>query len=61
MNLSAPAYQWEKVKKSGFPPTPPRSGMAFTIDKKRVIAFGGVHDVEIEEADQLKSVFFNEM
>eukprot|EP01114_Cavostelium_apophysatum_P014170 TRINITY_DN3605_c0_g1_i1.p1 TRINITY_DN3605_c0_g1~~TRINITY_DN3605_c0_g1_i1.p1 ORF type:complete len:710 (-),score=276.59 TRINITY_DN3605_c0_g1_i1:42-2171(-) len=58
MNLANANPSWEKQKRSGIPPSE-RSGMAFAVDKRRLIVFGGVADEETETT--IKSVFYNDM
>jgi N-acetylneuraminic acid mutarotase len=59
INLNnAPNLVWERMKRSGIPPTP-RSGMSAILDKRRLLVFGGVFDEE--EDIKMKSNFYNDM
>ncbi|KAG9029721.1 hypothetical protein FRB95_004970 [Tulasnella sp. JGI-2019a] len=62
MSLERKEIKWEKRKKIGYAPNPPRSGctMALWPAKGQGIMFGGVSDVDKDE-EVLESVFFNDM
>ncbi|CAM8924010.1 unnamed protein product [Rhodiola kirilowii] len=52
-------WEWNKVKKSGMPPSA-RAGFSMCLHKKRALLFGGVVDMEME-GDVMMSLFLNEL
>ena len=56
--VTPPQIRWEKRKKPGNPPNPPRAGATQVFHQGRGIAFGGVHDVE-ESEEGIDSEFFD--
>ncbi|KAH0613565.1 uncharacterized protein H6S33_005451 [Morchella sextelata] len=52
--------RWERRKKPGNPPNPPRVGVTMAWHKGRGILFGGVRDEE-ETEEALDSEFFNDL
>ena len=51
---------WDTLKKSGTAPSS-RSGYCMTLHKKRLIVFGGVHDEDTPDRDDLISEFYNDL
>ena len=62
MNTDPKQIKWEKRKRLGYAPQPPRSGctMAFWAAKEMGVLFGGVSDQEIDE-ERMTSVFYNDL
>lgn len=56
--LDPRSWVWDKVKKSGMPPST-RAGFSMCVHKKRAILFGGV--VDRDNKDILQSTFLNEV
>uniref|UniRef100_A0A7N0RII9 DUF4110 domain-containing protein n=1 Tax=Kalanchoe fedtschenkoi TaxID=63787 RepID=A0A7N0RII9_KALFE len=52
-------WEWNKVKKSGMPPSA-RAGFSMCLHKKRALLFGGVVDLEMED-DVMVSLFLSEL
>ena len=51
---------WERLKRKGNYPAPPRSGMGCVVHKHRMLLFGGVNDKE-KDGHKLESVFYENM
>ncbi|KAH1074677.1 hypothetical protein J1N35_027005 [Gossypium stocksii] len=58
-SLDPKTWEWNKVKKSGMPPSA-RAGFSMCVHKKRAMLFGGVVDMEME-GDVMMSLFLNEL
>ncbi|XP_010555531.1 PREDICTED: kelch domain-containing protein 4 [Tarenaya hassleriana] len=58
-SLDPRTWEWNKVKKSGMPPSS-RAGFTICVHKKRALLFGGVVDMEME-GDVMMSLFLNEL
>ncbi|KAL4384336.1 hypothetical protein GQ457_15G006650 [Hibiscus cannabinus] len=58
-SLDPKTWEWNKVKKSGMPPSA-RAGFSMCVHKKRAMLFGGVVDMEMQ-GDVLMSLFLNEL
>lgn len=60
MDYDLTKVRWERRKKPGNPPNPPRAGVTMAWHKGRGILFGGVRDEE-DSDEGLESVFFNDL
>lgn len=60
MDADLAKVRWERRKKPGNPPNPPRVGVTMAWHKGRGILFGGVRDEEDTE-ESLDSEFFNDL
>lgn len=58
VSVTSPQIRWEKRKKPGNAPNPPRAGATQAFHQGRGITFGGVHDVE-ESEEGIDSEFFD--
>ncbi|KAK8657784.1 hypothetical protein V6N13_036007 [Hibiscus sabdariffa] len=58
-SLDPKTWEWNKVKKSGMPPSA-RAGFSMCVHKKRAMLFGGVVDMEMQ-GDVMMSLFLNEL
>ncbi|KAE8707468.1 kelch domain-containing protein 4-like isoform X2 [Hibiscus syriacus] len=58
-SLDPKNWEWNKVKKSGMPPSA-RAGFSMCVHKKRAMLFGGVVDMEMQ-GDVMMSLFLNEL
>lgn len=54
------APTWERLKRKGTYPTPPRSGMGCVVHKQRLLLFGGVNDTE-KDGHKFQSIFYDNM
>ncbi|KAK8537686.1 hypothetical protein V6N12_043837 [Hibiscus sabdariffa] len=69
-SLDPKTWEWNKVKKSGMPPSA-RAGFSMCVHKKRAMLFGGVVDMEMQggrgvvdmemQGDVMMSLFLNEL
>ncbi|KAG0641004.1 hypothetical protein HOY80DRAFT_883886 [Tuber brumale] len=60
MDQDLTKVRWERRKKPGNPPNPPRVGVTMAWHKGRGILFGGVKDEE-DSDEGLESTFFNDL
>lgn len=60
MDQDLTRVRWERRKKPGNPPNPPRVGVTMAWHKGRGILFGGVKDEE-DSDEGLESTFFNDL
>ncbi|PWW75890.1 galactose oxidase [Tuber magnatum] len=60
MDRDLTKVRWERRKKPGNPPNPPRVGVTMAWHKGRGILFGGVKDEE-DSDEGLESTFFNDL
>jgi len=60
MDQDLTKVRWERRKKPGNPPNPPRVGVTMAWHKGRGILFGGVKDEE-DSDEGLESIFFNDL
>jgi hypothetical protein len=62
MDTEPKQIKWDKRKRTGYFPTPARSGctMALWGSKSMGVLFGGVTDQEVDE-ERMASIFYNDM